>query len=71
MCYEALAAPMAHLGSCSHRLHLLCYAALPIRAAANLRRPACRVTVTVEEADRKDVRQHSEEVIADAMAAEW
>lgn len=66
--YEALAAPMAHLGSGLHRLQLPCYVARRVREAANLRRPACQATVTIEEADRKALRQHSEEVTSKAMA---
>lgn len=68
MCYEALASPMVYLGSCPHRLHLPCFAALRVLEAANLRCPVCRANVTVEEADRTDLLQHSEEVTAHAMA---
>ena len=57
--YEDLAVPMVRLGICPHRLHLPCYAALRVRAGTNLRCPACRTTVTVNEADRMTSRQHS------------
>ena len=56
-----------HLDSCPHQLHLPCYVALRVRATTYLRCPACRATVTVEEADRQALRQHSEEVMAEAM----
>ena len=49
-CYEALAVPMVHLGSCPHRPHLPWYAALRTRAATYLCCPVCRATVTVEKA---------------------
>ena len=42
--YEALAAPMVLLGNYPHRLHLPCYATLRVRAATDLRCPACRAT---------------------------
>ena len=58
---------MVHFDSCFHQLHLPCYAALCIREAAKLRCPTCRATATVEEADRKALQQHREEVVADAM----
>ena len=69
--YEALASPLVHLESCSHRLHLPCYAALRIRAEANLRCPACRATVRVDEADRMALRQHSNEVMLEVMTVAW
>lgn len=50
---------MVHLGSCPLQLHLLCYAALCVRAAVNLRCSACRVTVMVEGAGRRALRQHN------------
>lgn len=66
--YEALVIPRVHLGSCPHQLHLPCYAALCIRAAASLRCPACRSTVAAEEADSRALRQDIEEVTAEATA---
>ena len=68
VCYEVLVPTMAHLGSCPHRLHLPCYAALRVRAGTDLRCPACRATVTVGEADRSVSRQHSDEVIEETLA---
>ena len=68
VCYEALAAPMVYLDSCSHQLHLPCYSALRIRTAAGLRCPTCTATVTIKEAGRRALQQHSEEFIAEAMA---
>ena len=62
---------MVHLGSCPHRLHLLCYNALRVRAATNLLCPAYRATVTVEEADGIALQQHSEEVMAEEMTVAW
>lgn len=63
VCFKALVAPMVNLGSCLHQLHLPCYTAFRVRAAANLRCPTCRATATVEEADRRALRQHSERVM--------
>lgn len=60
---------MGHLGSFPHRFPLPFYAALRVRAVVNLRCPACRATVAVEEADTKMLRQHSEEAMAEVMAA--
>ena len=68
VCYEVLVPPMVHLGSCPHRLHLRCYAALRVRAGTDLRCPACRATVTVGEADRSVSRQHSDEVMEETLA---
>ena len=68
VCDEISAAPMVHLGSSPRRLHLPCYATHRVRASATLRCPACRATVTVEQADGRALRQHNEEVMADAMA---
>ena len=59
VCYEACAFPIVSFESCSHRLHLTCYAARRVRAGADLRYPACRATVTANEADRVALRQHS------------
>ena len=53
VCYETLAAPLVPLRTCPHRLHLPCHAALRVRAATDLRYPACRATVTVGQADRR------------------
>ena len=61
-------APMVRLGSCPHRLHLPCYAALRVRVGSNLRCPACRTTVTLKEADRMASRQHSNEVMLEALS---
>ena len=61
-------APMVRLGGCPHRLHLPCYAALRVKAGADLRCPACRATATVGEADRIASHQHSDELMADALA---
>ena len=68
VCYEALGAPMVCLGSCPHRLHLPCYVAFRVRAGTNLRCPACRMTGTVNEADRLASRQHSNEVVLEALS---
>ena len=68
VCYEVLVPTMAHLGSCPHRLHLPCYAALRVRAGTDLRCPACRATVTVGEVDRSVSRQHSDEVMEETLA---
>ena len=68
VCYEVLVPPMVHLGSCPHRLHLPCYAALRVGAGTDLRCPACRATVTVGEADRSVSRQHSDEVMEETLA---
>ena len=68
VCYEALVAPMVCLGSCPHRLHLPCYAALRARAVADLRCPACRATVTVGAADRIASHHHNDKVMAEALA---
>ena len=68
VCYETLVAPMVHLCTCPHRLHLPCYAALRIRAATDLRCPACRATAPVGHAGRRALQQHSEELMAEAMA---
>lgn len=59
---------MVHPGRGPHRLHLSCYATLRVRAVANLRCPACWATATVEEGDRRALRQRSDEVMAEAMA---
>ena len=59
---------MVRLGGCPHRLHLPGYAALRVKAGADLRCPACRATATVGEADRIASHQHSDEVIAEALA---
>ena len=71
VCYEALASPLVYLGSCSHRLHLSCYAALQVRAGADLRCPACRATVTVHEADRMALHQHSNEFMVEVLTVAW
>ena len=68
VCYEVLVPPMVRLGSCSHRLHLPCYAAPRVRAGTDLRCPACRATVTVGEADRSVSRKHSDEVMEETLA---
>ena len=68
VCYEALTAPMVHFGSCPHRLHRPCYAALRVSAATHLRCSTCRAAVAVEEADGIALQQHSEEGMAEAMA---
>ena len=67
VCYEALVALMVCLGSCPHRIHLPCYAALRVRAGVDLRCPTCRPTVTVDEADRMASHQHSDKVMAEAL----
>ena len=67
VCYEALASPLVQLESCSHPLHLPCYAALRIRTEADPRCPACRATVTVNEADGMAVRQYSNEVMVEVL----
>lgn len=59
---------MIHLGIFPRRLHLLCYAVLRVRAVANLHCPAHGATVTVENADRIALRQHSNVMKAMAMA---
>ena len=59
---------MVHLGGCHHRFHLPRCATLRVRAVKYLRCPPCRATVTVEEADGIALQQHSEEVMAEAMA---
>ena len=61
---------MVLLGSCPHRLRLPFYAALRVRAEANLRRPACRATATVNETDRTSLRQHSNGVMVEVLAVE-
>ena len=68
VCYEVLVPPMVYLGSCPHRLHLPCYAALQVRAGTDLRCPACTATVTVGEADRSVSRQHRDEVMEETLA---
>ena len=67
VCYEALTAPMVLLGSCPHRFHLPRYAVPRVRATTELRCPACRATVPVEEADRRALQQHREEVVKEAI----
>ena len=67
LCYEALVTPKVHLGSCPSRLHRPWYAALCVRGGTNLRCPAPRATVTVEEADRRVSRQHSNEVLVEEL----
>ena len=67
VCYEALAFLLVYLTSCSHRVYLPCYAARRVRAEADLRCPACRATVTVNEADRMALRQHSNEVMVEVL----
>lgn len=59
---------MIHLGISPHRLLLPCHAVLRVRAVANLDCLACRAIVTVENADRIALRQHSEEGMAGEMA---
>ena len=61
-------APMVYLGSWPHRFHLPCYAALRVSAAADLSCPACRAIVTVGEADGIASRQHSDKIMAEALA---
>ena len=58
---------MVYLVSCPHRLHLPYYVALRVRAKDNLRCPACRATVTINEADRMALRQHSNEAMVEAL----
>ena len=55
--------------SCLYGHHLPCYVAFSIRASPNMCCPACRTTVTVEEADRRAIQEHRCEVIAAAMAS--
>ena len=59
---------MVCLRSCPHRLHLPCYAALRVKAGVDLRCPACRAIVTLGGADRIASHQHSDEVMAEALA---
>ena len=56
---------MVCLGSCTHRLHPPCYAALRVRAGTKLR---CPTTVAVNDADRLASRQHSNEVMLEALS---
>ena len=59
---------MVYLYNCPHRPHLRCYAALCVWAGANLRCPACRSTVTVEDTDnRRALRQDSDEVPVETL----
>ena len=48
-------------------MHLPCYAALRVRAEADLRCPACRATVTVNEADGMTLRQHGNKVMVEVL----
>ena len=65
--HEALASFFVYLESSSHRLHLPCYAALRVTTEADLRCPACRATVTVNEVDGMALRRHSNEVMVDVL----
>ena len=60
-----------HLDTCFHRLHLPCYATLRATVVTNLRSPACRVTVTVAEANRRALRQHGDEVMVGGLTVAW
>ena len=55
------------LGSCSHRHQLPCYAALRVRGATDLRFPAYRSTLTVEET----VRKHSDNTVERLWQRRW
>ncbi|CAM9685199.1 unnamed protein product [Laminaria digitata] len=65
--YQALTARTVHVGKCPHRLCLPCYAALRVRAGANLRCPACRATVTIDETGRSALRHHNDEGMVKAL----
>ena len=65
VCYEALAARMIHLGKTAFNEPT----SVLLVKGGNLRYPAWRATVTVKAVDRIVPRQHSEEVVAESMAA--
>lgn len=67
VCSKALVNPLNNLDNC--RLHLPCYDAFRVKAESNLRHQTCWSATTVGEADRWALREHSDEVIAEATTA--
>ena len=47
--------------------HVSSYAVFRARAGANLRRPACKVTVTADDAGKRSLSQHSNGVAIEGL----